>query len=321
MCETFIIVVRPGKLGSSRRATWPVLMSSRVVPPTRALNTSFDSPNTPWQPAHLASHRSWPWATVPRPGGRPLKSGRTSMSQALTSAGVAVRPMPGNLSAAATGSAARHDVTSTAPSAAARAPSRQLNILHLAALLHEPGLDRVVVIDRAPAAHRAQLGIGRLHMAGLVGGAAHHQGRLAVPGPGQVEAAQAAVEHRRLEPCGLPVAAAVDRDVDLPDLAAARPGQAADVVEALVEQHLAAAGRGHHALDLLDGGVLAVLAIGHQVDVVDVLVLGGIRLGADLDAAQPLDPADALHAGHHKAQWVAVLRAQHLALLAVGQQH
>ncbi len=35
-----------------------------------------------------------PWATEPEPLGRPLKSGRTSMSQAASSFGVAARPMP-----------------------------------------------------------------------------------------------------------------------------------------------------------------------------------------------------------------------------------
>ena len=38
----------------------------------------------------------------------------------------------------------------------------ELNILHLPALLHQPRLDRVVVVDRARAAHRAQLAVLRL---------------------------------------------------------------------------------------------------------------------------------------------------------------
>jgi hypothetical protein len=49
----------------------------------------LDSPKLPWQEAHLASQTSSPWATLPLPGRRPLKSGRTSMSQAWISAGVA----------------------------------------------------------------------------------------------------------------------------------------------------------------------------------------------------------------------------------------
>ena len=39
-------------------------------------------------------HRAMPWATEPVPLGRPLKSGRTSISQAASSFGVAGRPMP-----------------------------------------------------------------------------------------------------------------------------------------------------------------------------------------------------------------------------------
>ena len=89
------MVVRPGKLLSFKRATRPVLMSSWVVPPTMGLKTSLLSPNTPWQDAHFDSHTTMPLATVPEPCGRPLKSGRTSMSQAAISLGVAARPSPG----------------------------------------------------------------------------------------------------------------------------------------------------------------------------------------------------------------------------------
>jgi hypothetical protein len=76
--------------------TRPALTSAAVVPPTSGVNTSFDSPNVPWHEAHLSSQTFWPMATLPDPAGSPLKSGRTSMSQALISAGVAGRPMPGN---------------------------------------------------------------------------------------------------------------------------------------------------------------------------------------------------------------------------------
>ena len=93
--EAFIKVVRPGKDESFRLATRPVLTSSWVVPPTSGEKTSLASPNTPWQEAHLASQTSWPMATDPAPLGRPLKSARTSMSQAFTSLGVAARPTPG----------------------------------------------------------------------------------------------------------------------------------------------------------------------------------------------------------------------------------
>lgn len=73
----------------------PLRMSSAVVPPTIGANTSFDSPNVPWHDAHFESQTCWPFATLPDPAGKPLKSGRTSMSQAAISSGVAVLPMPG----------------------------------------------------------------------------------------------------------------------------------------------------------------------------------------------------------------------------------
>ena len=51
------------------------------------------------------------------------------------------------------------------------------------------------------------------------------------------------------------------------------------------------------------------------------LIFGGIRHVAHFDAAQVLDPAHTLHTGHHQAQGIAVFRAQHFAVLAVGHQH
>ena len=89
------IPVTPVCPAGDRRLTRPVLTSSFVVPPMMGENTSLLSPKTPWQEAHLASQTSMPWATLPLPLGRPLKSARTSMSQAATSFGVAGRPMPG----------------------------------------------------------------------------------------------------------------------------------------------------------------------------------------------------------------------------------
>ena len=62
-------------------------------------------------------------------------------------------------------------------------------------------------------------------------------------------------------------------------------------------------------------------AVGQHVDVVNRLVLGGVGLVTHFDAAQPLDPGHALHAGHDETQRVAVLRAQHFAVHAVGEQH
>ena len=103
-------------------------------------------------------------------------------------------------------------------------------------------------------------------------------------------------------------------------LAAPRPREPGDLVVAAVEQHLAAGRRRDHALRLLDPRVLAVLAAGHQVDVVQRFLARVPRRVADLDAAQPLDARHALHAGHEQAQRIALLGPQHLAVLAVADQ-
>src|SRR5574343_443025 len=294
-----MMVVRPGKSVRERLATWPVLMSSAVVPPIKGLNTSLDSPKMPWQWAHLASHTSCPLATVPEPGGRPLKSGRTSMSHLATSFGVAVRPKPGYLSLCAMA------MPAMATSAVVRMTLRKLDMFHLTVFLHQARLDGVVVIDGERASHGAQLLVGRLHIAGFVLCTALDDGGLAVPHPIQIEAGQCLGQHRRLQTGLAPVAATIDRHVHPLDLALARPGQAGDVVEALVQQHLTARGRGHNALAFLDAGVLAMLAIFHQVDVVHRLVLGGPGHVTHFDTAQVLAAAHTLDTRHHQAQGVA----------------
>ena len=80
---------------SRREPTCPDWMSLAFVPPTSGVKTSLDSPKVPWHETHFDSQTCWPFSTLPEPTGSPLKSGRTSMSQALTSAGVAGRPTPG----------------------------------------------------------------------------------------------------------------------------------------------------------------------------------------------------------------------------------
>src|SRR4030095_11693049 len=139
-------------------------MSSAVVPPTNGLKTWLDSPKTPWHDAHLPSHTSCPLATLPAPAGSPLKSGRTSMSHAATSCAVAARPIPGYLCCA------KAPETAHANTSAIKTLG-ELDILDLAAFLHQPGLDGVVVIDRPSAPHGAQLPIAGLHIAGFVDGA------------------------------------------------------------------------------------------------------------------------------------------------------
>src|SRR5690606_31823444 len=82
---SFIIMV-DGTLASARRLlTLPVFTSSSVVPPSSGAKNLLLSPKSPWQEAHFEAQTSSPSATLPLPGFKPWKSGRTSMSQASTS--------------------------------------------------------------------------------------------------------------------------------------------------------------------------------------------------------------------------------------------
>src|SRR5207302_1310539 len=148
-----VVRVTSARLNASTR---PVSMSVRLVPPTSGVNTSFDSPNVPWHDAHRASQTFSPLATLPDPAGNPVKSGRTSMSHARISAGVAGRPTPGN-SAPAFAGATKSNVASAVTPAQTGAQSINLRIRHFPVLAHLPRLDRVVVVNRSGPAHLAQL--------------------------------------------------------------------------------------------------------------------------------------------------------------------
>src|SRR5689334_7999222 len=104
---------------------------------------------------------SCPCATLARPGGRPVPSGRTSMSQPAISAGVAALPKPKVPAACTAGVPA--STTASIAIAARRHASEHLDIAHFSGLVDAPGLDRVVVIDRAAAAHGTELTDRRLH--------------------------------------------------------------------------------------------------------------------------------------------------------------
>src|SRR5688572_4271283 len=112
-------------------------MSAAVVPPTSGVKTSLDSPKVPWQDAHFSSQTFWPFSTLPDPGGKPLKSGRTSMSHALISAAVAGRPMPGNWAPACAGATSRI----VTPAKAGAQVLINLDIRHFPVLRHLPRLD------------------------------------------------------------------------------------------------------------------------------------------------------------------------------------
>src|SRR5574343_383841 len=252
---TLVKVVRCGSSPEDRPLTRPFLMSSLVVPPASGVNTSFDSPKEPWHEAHFSSNSSLPRSTLPLPLGRPLKSGRTSISQAFTSAGVAARPTPLKFSKAKPAVEAPRVAK---PRLSASIVLENLDIGDLPAFDDFPGLDGVVVIDGLGAAHFAQLAVARLHVAGFIDGPRLQDGRRTVPYPVDVEAGQRLVLDRPFEARGLPVDATVEGDIDLLDAATTRPGEARNVEEAFGNEGLAAGRGGDDRLALLDRAVLAV---------------------------------------------------------------
>src|SRR5882757_2974503 len=126
------------------------------------------------------------------------------MFQPAISASVATRPMPYGFCAFAL-------VThSSAATANAANSSLCVGICYLAVFSDAPGPDRVVMVDVIVAAHREQFGQGRLHVAGLVDGAALDHRRLAIPMPRQAEAGQRPHQHRLLQLRLLPALAVID---------------------------------------------------------------------------------------------------------------
>src|SRR5690242_17605821 len=180
-----------------------------------------------------------PCFAVPLPGGRPMPSGRISMSHPAISAGLASRPMPrclnvseGVCSWLAFGAAATAPAPIATMLAPNSAPLTHLDIFDLAVLLDMPGLDAVVVVDRIDAAVFAKLRLARLHVAALVHGARLDEQLAAVPVELVIEARQRLVPCRAVDFRRTPVAAAVERDIDARDPAAPRPGDAREHGEA-----------------------------------------------------------------------------------------
>src|SRR6266700_3847644 len=101
---------------------------------------------------------SLPCAAVPLPSGRPVPSGATEMSQALTSSGVGARPTP-------------YFGAWAKSAAAAKASSSALHIAHTSVGGDFPDRDAVVVVLRIGAAGLDQRLAGGLHVAGFVSAA------------------------------------------------------------------------------------------------------------------------------------------------------
>src|SRR5580704_15644188 len=159
------------------------LMSAALVPPW---------PSLPWHASHFCAKMAAPWADVPLPDGRPLPSGPTLMSHVARSASLTGLPRPGRSAA----SAAPPSATAKATTAARRLG---VDMLDLPLVVGGPDRDHVHVphgesrhrrVDLGLAALGEQLAAGRLHVAGLVPGAALQHHRLAVPAPRRAEPGQ-----------------------------------------------------------------------------------------------------------------------------------
>src|SRR5215467_2196618 len=191
-----------------------------------------------------------PWAAVPLPGGNPAPSGLMLMSHNARSDSLIDWPRPGV-------SAAALDANMNA---AAMRRFLRIDMFHLALAVDAPAGDDVHVshrersdgeVDFRLTALRQDLGAGRLHVAGLVPGAALQHHRLAVPAPGHAEARQRLAQHRLLQRRLRPALAAVGGDHDPRDAAVAGIGEAGDLVEARSFQRQTGRGLRHERLDLL----------------------------------------------------------------------
>src|SRR5437764_7895797 len=116
--------------------------------------------------------------------------------------------------------------------AAQRSRRSSIHIGKLPFFVNAPALDGVVMIIAAEAALLAEGRARWLHHAGIVGGAALQHGGPSVPLPGHAEARERLRQDGAVERGLGPALAAVGRDLDLPDAAVARPGEAGNLVEA-----------------------------------------------------------------------------------------
>src|SRR6187551_1096805 len=206
---------------------------------------------------------------------------------------------------------------------AARMTLRRDDIAHLPFFGDRPALYPVVMLHervRVDAAMGADLLDRRLDVTVAVERAALQYRQPAVPVPRRLEGRQAFVQYRRLQRRFTPVLAAVDRDVDLLDLAPAGPRKTTDFVGPRAGQLLSARWRGDDRLGVHFHAELAPLAVGHRVRVARGFAAEMPRLIADLDAAQPLDVDVAFPTREKRAQRIAVFRSQHFAVQRIHDE-
>src|SRR5262249_33993463 len=152
-----------------------------------------------------------------------------------------------------------------------------------------------------------------------VHGAACDRRGSAIPVPCVAEAREALVQHRLLPPRLAPRRAAVDGDVDRANRPVAGPREALQLLHSRLDRHAPPATRGYRLAFHLEAE-LAPHAVGHRVGIARGLAAEVPRLVAGLDATQPLDADVSFPARYQQAQRIALLGAQHLAVLRVDDQ-
>src|SRR5215471_6178942 len=203
--------------------------------PGALISVAFDPPwpPSPWQAWHFCAKIAAPCCEVPLPGGNPLPSGPTLMSQSARSASVTGLPSPGSSAAIAP--------APQSASANAQVKSLAVDMLDLPLLVDRPAGDDVHVphregghrhVDLGRAALGEHLLARRLYVAGLIPSAALQHHRLTVPAPGQTEAGERLGQDRRVERSLRPALAAVGRDHDLRDASVAGICKAGNLVNA-----------------------------------------------------------------------------------------
>src|SRR5215813_9161487 len=142
-----------------------------------------------------------PAAGVPAPGGRPAPSGAMLISHAAMSAAPNGLPRLGPSAAAA-------PATSESASQMQGITPLRIDMLDLPRAVDGPAGDGIEVLVRKRHGRRDrlqlaavgdELGAGRLHVAGLVPGAALQDRGAAVPAPGHAETGESLAQHRLLQ--------------------------------------------------------------------------------------------------------------------------
>src|SRR5712691_8538446 len=231
---------------------------------------------SPWHGEHFSAKTRAPWTAVPLPGGRPVPSGITAMSQALMSVSEIGFPSLGVWASAA-----------PEPQTSARKKARTrlgVDMFDLPIAADPPARDAVVVLvgerenicnrllGLAPNGH--ELGASRLRVACLVPSAALQDCGTAIPAPGRAEPGKSLRVHRLLERRLRPRLPAVGRNHDPRDAAVARIGDAGNLVVARPVHFVPERRVGDRGFDFL-----------HEVEPVRFSVRQELRIGSALVVA------------------------------------